>query len=625
MCGIAGYISSTEYPLDQMLDAIKHRGPDDQGIYTATCGDYKIAIGHRRLNILDLTAAAHQPMIDETSRYVLCYNGELYNYKVLATKYLKGASFRSTGDTEVLLRLWANEGESVLRELNGDFAFCVWDEELKTMTLARDRAGVKPLYYMVTDRGLLFGSELSVFLQSGMQIRENTDALRSYFVFKYYPGNSTPIAGVGRVPPGYLLVYSALTGKCDIRSYWSIHSIDRKVKVEYNESVELLRELLGSSVRSRLMADVPVGNFISGGVDSSGIAYFMREVPGMLHHCARKSDTDLRLEGTSSDAHYAARLSEDWGLDVRYYDIGYDDRIEEMIRTTIRYSDDLIADGSQIPSYLITSAASHHSTVLLSGMGADELFLGYGGHILTLLSQYLDRMPAFVSKRIAAVLSQLQTGRGIYKGNKRFLKKLGAYQHKGVLKYGLFSIVGDYDRSSAIIHDDTEPLNHISKYFTMTDDPFEGLSHFEYENFLVKNLHYLDRMCMANSVEGRVPYLDPEIISFALALPREYKLTGFGKSKRILKDALRGLIPDYILNRRKAGFGMPLRSMFMNEGRTRGLLNMEFFRERPIFNIPHIEQLLAEHVRGLNDNSSMLYALISYRIWHEEVFKNRAS
>ena len=625
MCGIAGYIDTSEYPIERMLQAIRHRGPDDQGTYKSVCGPYRIVLGHRRLNILDLSSAAHQPMIEADGRYVMCYNGELYNYKTLAEKYLKGVRFRSTGDTEVLLRLWATVGERLLPEMNGDFAFCIWDEVQKTLTLARDRAGVKPLYYMISDHGVMFGSELAVFLQSGIPVTENVEALRSYFVFKYYPGSETPLEGVRRVPPGHCLVYHAPSRKLEIKPFWSVCSVEATRNADYRESVLQLRELLGGSVQSRLMADVPVGNFISGGVDSSGIAYFMRDVPGMLHHCARKREEDLRVEGTSSDAGYAARLAADWGLDVRYYDIGYDNRIEELIRTTIRYSDDLIADGSQIPSFLITAAAARHSTVLLSGMGADELFLGYGGHILTLLSQYIDRLPGVVASGITTLLSRLETGKGRFKGNKRFLKKLGAYEGYGSVKYGLFSIVGDYERSNAIVQLGDDPLEYISSYFDSGASPFDSLTRFEYDNFLVKNLHYLDRMCMANSVEGRVPYLDPDIIAFALSLPREFKLTGLGRSKRILKDALKGLIPDYILTRRKAGFGMPLRSMFMNELVLRKLLRLDFFLERPHFDVPHIERLIAEHLRGHNDNSSMLYALVSYRIWHEEVFSARAA
>jgi len=623
MCGFAGYVDARSFDAQRMRKDLHHRGPDSEGYYDQRYDAYNVHLSHVRLKILDLTDAGKQPMLSSNERYAMVYNGEIYNHEELKAAYLTAKQFHSRSDTEVLLELWSDQGSDILPELNGDFAFAIWDGAAQTMSLVRDRAGVKPLYYSITEDGILFGSELKVFLNSGRNYTENSETLRSFFTFKYYPGNETSLRNVHRLPPGCVLTWDARSCIANISRYWYPPSSTEISDWEYSAATDKLTGMIGDAVLCRLMSDVPVGNFLSGGVDSSGIAYFMRERKDMLHHCARKSSKDLKVEGTSSDAGYAARLARDWGLDLRYYDIGHGNDIETLealIRTTVRYSDDTIADGSQIPSYLITQAASKHSTVLLSGMGADELFLGYGGHILTLLSLYLDTLPKWMSGMTFGMLAELNPGRGRFKGQKRFLKKLGLYHGYSSSRYAMFSIVGDYERSKAIVHDGTDPMDFISGYFNAGQDPFSSLSRFEYENFLVKNLSYLDRMCMANSVEGRVPYLDPAIIDFAFSIPREYKLSGFGRTKRILKDALKPVLPSYILNRRKAGFGMPLRSMFMNELVTRSLLKLDYFAGRSEFNLPHIESLIREHLAGANDNSSLLYALVTYRLWREEFF-----
>ncbi len=527
-----------------------------------------------------------------------------------------GESLRSGTDTEVLLRLFSQMGPSCIPLLEGDFAFACFAQTEGKLYLVRDRLGVKPLYYALHDGDLYFGSELKVFPELGFEISENTDDLRSYFVFKYFPEDSTPYAGIRRLPPGSYLEYDLSSGSVSMHTYWRPdHSAIRVAS--YDDAVAGLRAHLRDAVEDRLIADVPIGTFLSGGLDSSAIAYFLRERGDVEHHCARKSQTDLKREGTSSDGYFAERLSQDWGLRTHFYDIGFDQTDERLIAESVYYGDDLIADGSQIPSYLITKNAASVSKVLLSGMGADELFLGYGGHLLTLLSRYMDRLPASVRKLLTARLATLQPGKGRAKGYKRFLVKLGRYETYGNSKYGLYSIVGDYERSRSVVNGGNNPLQYITPYFENADDPFEALTQFEIKNFLVKNLNYLDRMCMANGVEGRVPFMDHRLVEFALSLPVEYKLSSFGNSKRILKDAMKGLLPDYILNRRKAGFGMPLRSVFSDRQKLDDLLQIDYFGGMPHFNTDNIIALADEHIAGVNDNSSILYSLVSYRIWRQ--------
>lgn len=621
MCGILGSVSSYDIKYNEALVDLVHRGPDDSGLLTFNHSNRRIGLGHTRLSILDLSERGHQPMSTADGSCYLTYNGEIYNYRRLASEYGLLPGLQSGTDTEVLLHLFHRLGPECLRLLEGDFAFSIYSKQRKKLYLVRDRLGVKPLYYSLIDGDLYFGSELKVFKAMGATLRENLADLSSYFVFKYYPGDMTPFAGVRRLPPGSYLEYDIPTCTASLNTYWRPDQSSSN-PLTYSESVQSLREHLKAAVEDRLIADVPIGSFLSGGLDSSAIAYFLRDRTDVEHHCAQKSQSDLKREGTSSDAYFARQLSRDWGLQTHYYDIGIDQADEDLIATTVFYSDDLIADGSQIPSYLIAKSASSTSKVLLSGMGADELFLGYGGHILTLLSSYMDRLPAFMRNMLTARLGSLQSGKGMGKGYKRFLVKLGRYESYGRSKYGLYSIVGDYHRSCSVVRVGNDPLQYITPYFESSDDPFAALTRFEMDNFLVKNLHYFDRMCMANSVEGRVPFMDHRLVEFALSLPVEYKLSPLGNSKRILKDAMKGLLPDYILKRRKAGFGMPLRSVFSDRNKLDELLKIDYFGGMPHFNTDNIIALADEHIAGVNDNSSILYALVSYRIWRQRWIEN---
>jgi asparagine synthase (glutamine-hydrolysing) len=617
MCGIAGYSSTIVHNERAMLESLQHRGPDDHGEFSREHDGKKVWFGHQRLSILDLSMHGHQPMHTESGKKTIVYNGEVYNYRTLKAQYLQNVDMHSGTDTEVLLHLFQKYGTDCLPWLHGDFAFSFFDESRSEIYLVRDRLGVKPLYYRQSDEGLIFGSELKVFRAAGISIRENVDDLQSYFVFKYYPEDRTPFEGVYRVPPGSYLKYDIPSNTLTLHRYWEAN-VTQNTAISYEDAVHQLRALLSDAVEERLIADVPVGTFLSGGLDSSAIAYFLKGHSDVEHHCARKARSDLKKEGTTSDAGYAERLSSEWNLRTHFYDIGLDHADEELIARTLFYSDDLIADGSQIPSFLITQNAASISKVLLSGMGADEILLGYGGHLLVLISQYLDRFPAPLRRSIARQMSTLQAGRGFGKGKKRFLVKLGRYYSEPSYKYGLYSIVGDYERSRSVVRGGKEPLEYIAPYFENGEDPFSSLTRFEMNNFLVKNLHYLDRLCMANSVEGRVPFMDHRLVEFALSLPVEYRLSSMGNSKRVLKDAMKGLLPDYILNRRKAGFGMPLRSIFSKRDTLQRLLNIDYLGGMQNFDVDQILRLTDEHISGANDNSSILYALVSYRLWREQ-------
>ena len=453
---------------------------------------------------------------------------------------------------------------------------------------------------------------------AGLPLTLSEESLQKYFVCKYVPGNDTLFQEVKRLPPGHYIEYTIASGRSQMHCYWQppLHSPFQRPR--YSTAKAELYELLADATRIRLVADVPVGTFLSGGLDSSTIAFFLKDYRHITHYCARKTEEDLRKEGTTSDYFHANRLAQAWNLNLQIADLSSSEATRARIRQTTYYSDDLIADGSQIPSYLITNAASNTSKVMLSGMGADEVFLGYAGHLLVLLTAYFSRLPEALSQGLARIFGRLDQGSGAFKAYRRYLHKFGKYYDRPDLRYAAFAIVGDFENSLRVCRFDPTPtLDFLADYFPRGADPFTCVTHFELENFLVKNLHYFDRMCMANGVEGRVPFMDHRVVEFGLQLPRSYKLPHLWQSKRILHDAMRPHLPDHILSRRKAGFGMPLRSIFSEADKVDQLLEYSFFEAFDFFDMDHITGVIQRHLSGEEDNSSIIYALAAFQEWYE--------
>jgi asparagine synthase (glutamine-hydrolysing) len=619
MCGIAGYVSSNKMQDAAMLQCLHHRGPDHEGSYTDVIQNKQIFLGHTRLSILDLSDDGNQPMFSDDKQLVIVFNGEIYNFQELKKKHLSNQNFHSKTDTEVVLKLYEKLGIDFIEELNGDFAISILDKRNGKLYLIRDRVGVKPLYYYYDNKQFVFASEIKSILTAGVKAELNEDEILNYFVFKYSPQQKTLYKNILRLPPACYLEYDITKSTFLIHNYWQVRKNKTYTNFSYKDAQTCLFDLLKDSAQMRLLADVPIGNFLSGGLDSSIIAYFLKDRKDILHYCARKSESDLKKEGTTSDYYYAEKLAKDWNLNFHHADIGSDEASLEMIRKTLFYSDDLIADGSQIPSYLITKDAAKTSRVILSGMGADELFLGYAGHMLTLISsQYLNKLPDILSNGMGSMAAKVNQGKGKFLAYRRYIHKMGKYSAYPNYKYALFNIVGDFDNSCSVYAGNKEGvINMMSGYFPKGEDVFDALFHFEMENFLVKNLHYTDRMAMANSVECRVPFLDHRLIEFAYSIPRNFKLTTNGKFKRILKDTFKTTLPPYILNRRKAGFGMPLRSILSNPTTINTLLDKSFFAEFPKFSLPNIDSVIDNHLTGKEDNSSIIYALISFKEWYK--------
>jgi asparagine synthase (glutamine-hydrolysing) len=616
MCGIAGYISKESTPLTAINSIQHHRGPDDSGQYSTEINNKTVHFIHNRLSIIDLTKAGHQPMVSDDNNSVLIYNGELYNHEELRRKHLSNTLFHSRSDTEVMLRLYEKLGINFVKELNGDFALAILDKRLSKVYLVRDHFGVKPLYFAVNKDKFAFGSEIKAVLAAGIAPRLNTAALSDYFVFKYTPLQETLFAGINRLPPAHYLEYDIGSGNHTINRYWQVSK--KELPAGKKELKHQLFELMKNAVEIRLMADVPVGTFFSGGIDSSIIAYFLKNRNEITHYTARKSEADLKKEGTTSDYYFAQSLAKEWKLNLVPVDISSGEANADLISKIQFYSDDLIADGSQIPSYLMTKEARNSSVVILSGMGADELFGGYKGHQLALLAGYLDSLPAMFTNPMYKLLSGLNPGRGRFKAYKRHLKQFGRYNDYGKAKYGLYSVVGDYMNAASLVNNsDGGSLNIMQNYFENDNPVIDNLFRFETDNFLVKNLHYVDRMCMANSMEGRVPFLDYRVAEFAYSLPVNYKISPLGTTKYLLKETFRDVLPHQLIHRRKAAFGMPLRSILSSREKVNNLINFDFFYGLGHFSMENINRIIDNHISGKEDNSALIYALISFQYWYK--------
>ncbi|MFZ0008387.1 MAG: asparagine synthase (glutamine-hydrolyzing) [Steroidobacteraceae bacterium] len=613
MCGIAGYVSAAARDGPAMVRSLAHRGPDAHGEYLTAIAGRQVFLGHTRLSIIDLTAAGTQPMFSADRQTVIIFNGEIYNYRELRREFLRDHAFRSGTDTEVLLALYERMGLECLQHLNGDFAFAVLDLRGRRLQLVRDRVGVKPLYTARIGRDLVFGSEVKALIAGGVRPVLDRDQLQSYFIFKYVPGEDTLFKGVRRLAPGTWLDYDLETGEIRSERWWRPDVTSRSA-ASYTEAAEQVAALVTDATRLRLVADVPVGNFLSGGLDSSIIASVIRHERQIAHYCARRSDQDRQFEGTSSDFDHAERLARAWSLRLQPIDVGAVQMTSENIRRTVTFADDLIADSAQIPTDLITRGAAASSRVFLSGMGADELFLGYPGHALTLLDQHVRSVPG--AGGVVRWMARVEQGRGAFKSFRRYLYKLGKYYDYPEYRAAIFSLVGDFAVSASVVNTDTKAVSEfLAGYFPPGGDPFEAFKRFEFDNFLQKNLSYTDGMSMANSVEVRVPYLDHRIVNLAHSLPRAYKLSLSGGAKRVLRRAFRDVIPDHIQRRRKAGFAMPIRSLFASRERIDGLLNVGLLVEATGINATAVNELIGRHIAGVEENSSIIYALIALQEW----------
>jgi len=618
MCGLAGIVSrngdmANERILIAMRDVQRHRGPDEAGVYLGK----GVGLGHRRLSVIDLSHG-QQPMVDEAAGLALVYNGELYNFEALKAELEKqGLVFTSRCDTEVLLRAWQYWGEKSLDRLRGMFAFAVWDMRAQRIFLARDQLGIKPLYYGFTRTGdLVFASELKGLLAHPDVTRTiDPQALEDYMALGYVPDPKCIYRGIFKLPPGHWLSWSAGEPAPAARQYWDVpFNID--VGIELDDAIMRLRDLLNDAVASQMIADVPLGAFLSGGVDSSAVVASMsRGARDPINTCSIGFD-----HAAFDETHYARKVSEHLG--TRHFEerVGSDDH--DLLDTLAGLYDEPFADDSALPTYRVCELARRHVTVALSGDGGDENFAGYRRYRLHAAeSRVRGRLPSALRKPLFGLL-----GHAYPKADwaPRFLRARTTFQALALddvdAYFRSISTTSDALRNalySSGLKRELQGYTSLELFRSHagrapTDHPLSLAQYLEFKTSLPGDmLTKVDRASMAHSLEVRVPLLDHRLVAWASSLPPELKLKN-GTGKFLFKKMLEPDLPHDVLYRTKKGFSMPLAAWLRGPlaSRVRQTLLRGTVAECGYFERSTLEKLLQEHMSSRRDRSATLWQLM---------------
>ena len=626
MCGIAGFIDLWESGhsrsaeerasiLDSMCRIITHRGPDDQGILLQP----GVALGMRRLSIIDL-AGGHQPISGEDGSVTIVFNGEIYNFLELKRDLeTRGHTFKTHSDTEAIVHSYEESGASGLKTLRGMFAFAIWDENTRSLFIARDRAGKKPLYYTTTSRGVfVFGSELkSVLRHPDVERDIDPEALDAYFTLGYVPDPLSIFRNIHKLPPGHYLTIAQ--GGTTLKQYWDFDFHHSPVRSEA-DTIDELRALLDESVRLRLISDVPLGAFLSGGIDSSTV------VGLMARHSSQpvKSFSIGFHEDSFDELKYARLTAKRFGTDHHEFFVTPD--ICDVADELAWHLDEPFADSSAIPTYMVSRLAREHVTVALSGDGGDELFAGYSRYQVERNRGGFERLPKFLREGFLHPLSQrlphAAWGRN-YLHNvsldpiSRFLDSVSVFSslnRKSLYTSGFASRIGTDGYAGRLFHSLAGNVK--------TNDPLDRLLYLDSKTYLPGDiLTKVDRMSMAASLETRAPLLDHKLIEFATGIPASLKLAG-KESKYLLKQAVKDLVPAEILNRPKQGFGVPIQEWINQQlrSRIRETLNEPRTQQRGYVDSHYVDVLLQEHEQGRRNHSMGLWALLMLELWHRQFF-----
>lgn len=621
MCGIAGFADASPFTshraeadfalAHRMCEVIRHRGPDDEGLHVES----GVGLGMRRLSIIDLTTG-HQPIHNEDETVWLVFNGEIYNYRELRTELEReGHRFYTSSDTETIVHAYEQWGEDCFARLRGMFGIALWDRSRRTLLLARDRAGIKPLHYTQHRDRLYFGSELKSLLAAGaVDGAIDFASLDHYFSFLYTPRDRSIFRGVHKLPPAHFLRWR--DGRASLHPYWQISATETFAGSEA-EAAARLHEVLADAVRSHMVSDVPLGAFLSGGVDSSAVVGLM----------TKASDRPVQTFSIGFDVaefdelEHARTVAAHFNTDHHEFVVRPDGL--SILDRLIEHFDEPFADSSAIPTWYVSEIARQHVTVVLSGDGGDELFGGYDRYLPHPKVEQFDRLPVPGRQALAGAVWPLLP-HGV--PGKNFLRHVARDEN------------GRYIDSISLFHEDEKRAlysaevraalgranaqaalaRHFDRFSALS--PHSRMMRFDFETYLPEDvLTKVDRMSMAHSIESRVPLLDNEVIEFAASLPASMKIRDV-RRKHILKEAIKGLVPDHILNRRKQGFGVPL-GVWFKGGLTdvfADVLGSPRTRQRGYFQPAFIDRLVQEHLNGRRDHTLRLWQLLIFELWHRQ-------
>ena len=630
MCGICGKISSAkdinENLIRNMCRVLEHRGPDDEGVYisprsTVHGPQIRVGLGHRRLSIIDLSPAGHQPMSNEDGSIWIVMNGEIYNFPELRNLLEKrGHRFRSHTDTEVLLHLYEDKGTECLKELRGAFAFAIWDEKKKHLFIARDRIGKKPLYYFHKGQTLIFASEIKAILQDpGVSVEINRTAITDYLSYGYIPTPESMFKGIMKLPPAHRMIYK--NGNIEIERYWRL-DFSKKIKLSEHEYCARIMDLLEDATRIRLISDVPLGAFLSGGIDSSAVVYMMSK----LNHGDVKTFSIGFEEQSHSELKYARIIADRFGTEHREY-IVKPETIELLPKLVWHYNEPY-ADSSALPSYYVAKMTRQEVKVALNGDGGDEDFGGYERFMAARFAELYRKIPESLRNRIAKPIinripESLEFNNLTTKFKRFMIMASEPYRQR---HYNWVAIFRDAVKDALFTEEFKKEINNKNSFYYL-NNAFEECSSEDIvdkvistdigTNLLDDLLVKMDIATMANSLEGRSPFLDHKLMEFAASIPSNVKINGT-RLKYILKKALVKKLPDEILSRGKMGFGIPIDKWFRGELKdySREILMSDKSIKRGYFKRESVKKLLDDHCRERANNGARIWSLLNLELWH---------
>ena len=629
MCGIAGfalngYKNLTVDTLTAMGDSIAHRGPDAHGEFI----NEKVGFCHRRLSILDLSAAGNQPMYSDDHNTVIVFNGEIYNFIELKEELEEqGVKFKSGTDTEVIIHLYRKFGKKCVEKLNGMFAFAIWDEVEQQIFMARDRIGKKPLYYLQHGNKFAFSSEIKALMELPdfpKKIRD--DAVYDFFAYQYIPEPKSIFTHVHKVPPGHTLTYK--NGDISIKRYWDINFSSTPSKTESDFIAELKNKITDATKR-RLISDVPIGAFLSGGVDSSGIVAIMAQQTNE----PVKTCTIVFDDEKFNEAEFAKIVADQYKTE--HHELTVHQNVADNLEHIVGFFDEPFADPSLVPTFFVSELAREQVTVAIAGDGGDEIFAGYQKYRADdIENQLRSKFPTWVRNRLFAPLAKLLVNakwQPLRRANSLLNSlsvspEMGFYITNSQIKDAQWSRLatkalqqrlGDY-HPSTITLDAYRACNaddHLSKIL------YTDMKTYLPGGILVK----VDRMSMANSLEVRAPLLDKECIEFAATVPSKLKYNN-GEKKYILKEAFKSYLPDDILYRKKMGFSVPLKNWFKHEIKTLAEKHLitENIGLKIYFRVNEISQLWNDHQNDKIDNSNILWSMLMFELWWKKYMVEHA-
>jgi len=623
MCGIVGVYGGNTRNIEKACVSIKHRGPDDSGVFIDE--KLNIGLGHQRLSILDTSNLGHQPMISNNKNIVIVFNGEIYNFLELRSDLEKrGYVFNGNSDTEVLINLYLSEGKQMLTKLKGIFAFAILDIVEKTLFVARDALGVKPLYFSTEGGAFYFASEMKALFEFDSIHKDlNIESLNRYLTFLWCPGEETPIKSIKKLLPGQALIVRA--GKVKEKWIWYQLPIFRGICADLNEneSIAGVTNHLRKAVHNQMVSDVPLGAFLSGGLDSSSVVAFARELNQDIQ-CFTIETQGKQDNGFVDDLPYAKKVAKHLNVNLEIVTVS-SNQIADDLQSMVAQLDEPLADPASLNVRYISQIAKQQGIkVLLSGAGGDDLFTGYRRHYALETERYWSWMPQSARELIENATKLLNTNKSIQRRFVKLFNGAGLSSKERLLNYfrwtndkTLQSLFSPEFREIIIQSNPLSPMSSFISPLPSNTSRLDQMLALEQRFFLSDhNLNYTDKMSMAEGVEVRVPFLDLDLIEFVARIPNKYKQKK-SEGKWVLKKAMEPLLPNSIIYRPKTGFGVPLRRWLKEDLKELlgDLLSVDSLNKRGLFSSQSVQQLISDNDNGKIDASYTLLSLLCIEIW----------